>query len=409
MTSGTRASADRFAIAFGVGARLRDARRAAGLTQAEAAERLEASRLLPASSRSYGAPRRVLQSYVSKCEAGGRRVRVADVEAFAAVYGCPVDVLATGALAAAGGGADHPPILEAGCKPRRRAGAARLLRGAARQRAWAPRLRRGPVFPAARSSRGQWLRADPRLRSGAVGAPVGYPRWRVRQVAMWAPGMPPLVPWRLPDLAVPLDPGYQRVLAELRADLSALIAADAGPTIEGLPVAYRDVLETYDADGRTPLYEAVEGGRVRAVRALVALGADVGRRLGTWWASDRRPLTPWAAAIYCPFPPAVLRVLAASDTCYGLDLEPARVRAAVDAWLRAPTPVDWDRWSAALRDAMANAVAHADALWPLIETRMRNRVAYGYEVRPGSRQLRRADSEALWLFSDPTAGRRPTW
>ncbi len=52
---------------------LRQARKEAGLTQVEAAEAL-------------GKP----QSFVSKCEAGERRIDVVELERFAKVYGKPV-------------------------------------------------------------------------------------------------------------------------------------------------------------------------------------------------------------------------------------------------------------------------------------------------------------------------------
>jgi len=54
--------------------RLRQARQEAGLTQAEAAQRL-------------GKP----QSYVSKCESGERRVDVVELSDFAGLYGKGLD------------------------------------------------------------------------------------------------------------------------------------------------------------------------------------------------------------------------------------------------------------------------------------------------------------------------------
>lgn len=53
--------------------RLRMARNAAGLSQAEAASRLDKP-----------------QSYVSKCESGERRVDVVELRAFARIYGVPI-------------------------------------------------------------------------------------------------------------------------------------------------------------------------------------------------------------------------------------------------------------------------------------------------------------------------------
>lgn len=53
--------------------RLRLARKKAGLTQSEAAQRL-------------GKP----QSYISKCESGERRVDVVELKALARVYGTPM-------------------------------------------------------------------------------------------------------------------------------------------------------------------------------------------------------------------------------------------------------------------------------------------------------------------------------
>ncbi|NLE57215.1 MAG: helix-turn-helix transcriptional regulator [Planctomycetes bacterium] len=54
--------------------RLRHARMEAGLTQRDVAQALDKP-----------------QSYVSKCESGERRVDVVELQAFAALYGCPID------------------------------------------------------------------------------------------------------------------------------------------------------------------------------------------------------------------------------------------------------------------------------------------------------------------------------
>ena len=54
--------------------RIRAARLRAGLTQVEAAERLEKN-----------------QQYINRCEAGDRRIDFLEVLDFAALYGCPLD------------------------------------------------------------------------------------------------------------------------------------------------------------------------------------------------------------------------------------------------------------------------------------------------------------------------------
>jgi len=186
----------------------------------------------------------------------------------------------------------------------------------------ATRLR--PYHPVpARGADGRWRKADAPVVCGPPpGSPAGYPRWTKRRLRSVGARVP-AVTWRYVDDAPVHDPVGQ---AARRVELSSLIAAPTWCGLHRFSASLLEALEVYDAVGRTPLYEAVELGCVEAARDLVVLGSDVGRRLNTWWAAAHRPLTPWAAALVCSDPARMLYRLTASDTCYGLDLQPDVVR-----------------------------------------------------------------------------------
>lgn len=97
--------------------------------------------------------------------------------------------------------------------------------------------------------------------------------------------------------------------AELRAQrqaLSRLIAENGAAAIANFGIDWLAVLDAYDEDGQTPLYEAVVLEHVAAVRALVELGANPRRVQCFTWAVDAREVTPLNAALRTCVPGALI-------------------------------------------------------------------------------------------------------